>query len=151
MLIGLLKVQLKQIRYLKNMKKCPFCSLDRRKIIERNNAYLTYNKAPYHNDHVLICTRRHVEHFLDLNENEIDDINFLLREGIKILSNLGYKDYSILLRDGENTQKSIDHIHYHIIPRISVIAEGSNNSIDRRLLTEDEIEQEIIRLKSAIG
>ena len=78
---------------LKEMHNCPFCDLTKReKILENENAFLTYSLAPYHPDHLLICTKRHLENLLDLTDREVQDIDSLQKKGFKILHNLGYKN-----------------------------------------------------------
>ncbi len=63
--------------FLTTLKTCPFCELSQRILLENNSAYLTYSLAPYHPDHLLVVPKRHVEHILDLTDDEIKDIDAL--------------------------------------------------------------------------
>lgn len=102
---------------LKNAKKCPFCSPEKgRVIIQNSKAYLTYAVAPYHNDHLMVIPKRHVEKLLELTTLEIKDLDTMVRKALKILKNLGYKNLSILIRQGEKSGRTVSHIHYNIIP-----------------------------------
>jgi len=96
---------------------------------------------------LLICTKRHIEHILDITDQELQDINSLQKEGLRILKNLGYKNFSFLLREGMNSGKTISHLHYHIIPEVTITAPDYGN-INRMVLGNTEIEALILRLKS---
>jgi diadenosine tetraphosphate (Ap4A) HIT family hydrolase len=123
--------------YLKNLSKCPFCDCADRTVRENSNAYLTYSLAPYHKHHLLVLPRRHVESFLTLTEEELDGIESLLRSGAKLLSFLGYEDYSILVRNGDESGKSVKHLHYHIVPHVH-IGNIDYGGEERRIMTKEE-------------
>ncbi len=122
-------------------RSCPFCDFGKNRIITKMGvAQLTYSLAPYCENHLLVTPKRHIESFEDLTEEEKKDIDSMLSKGIKFLKTLGHTDYSILLRNGNKTGKTVAHLHYHIIPSIQV---GSldNNDIKRELITEEEIDK----------
>jgi diadenosine tetraphosphate (Ap4A) HIT family hydrolase len=102
--------------YLKKLKICPFCESKDRVLLENKYAYLTYAKAPYHKHHLLVTPKRHVESLFDISKNEQKDIDELLKTGTKILKKLKYNNFTILVREGDNSNKSIKHLHYHLIP-----------------------------------
>ncbi len=102
--------------YLKKMTKCPFCDAENRFFISKSHAYLTYAKSPYHPNHLLVVPKRHVISFFDLNKEEMKDVEQLIKAGSKILKKLKYTNFTILVREGTNTNKSIKHLHYHLIP-----------------------------------
>ena len=54
-----------------------------------------------------------------------------------------------MVREGKSTGKSIEHLHYHIIPDITLGA-GDHSGADRMVLNQEEINNLINRLKSAI-
>lgn len=133
--------------FLKEVKVCQFCDFNVNKMIKKDeNAFLTYPIAPYCKHHLLVIPNRHVEHFEDLNKKEKESIDNLLGSGIKLLRILGHEGYSVLLRSGNNVGKSISHLHYHIIPSMDF---GIPNSIDRNIMTEEEIYQFIEIFKKA--
>jgi diadenosine tetraphosphate (Ap4A) HIT family hydrolase len=118
---------------------CPFCGdVSDRVIVKGKNSFLTYALAPYIKHHLLIVPDRHIEDYEDINEEESKDMEYLLQVGIKLIKKLGHKNYVILLRNGENIGKTIKHLHYHIIPSTEVESVGGN-SIERKILTEEEI------------
>lgn len=102
--------------YLQKLEICPFCESDGRSFIDKKSACLTYAKAPYHPDHLLVIPKRHVVSLFDLTEEEESDINELIELGSEILKKLEYVNFTILVREGSNANKSIPHLHYHLIP-----------------------------------
>ncbi|MDD3662311.1 MAG: HIT domain-containing protein [Candidatus Pacebacteria bacterium] len=126
---------------LETERNCPFCEFGNHNVIKKiREAVLTYALAPYCKHHLLVTTGRHIESFEDLTSDEKKDIDDILLEGVKFLKALGHESYSILLRNGKKAGKTIEHLHYHIIPSTEV-GSLSNNNIDRELMTEEEIDK----------
>jgi diadenosine tetraphosphate (Ap4A) HIT family hydrolase len=133
--------------FLKDVKVCQFCDFNLDKMIKKDeNAFLTYSIAPYGKHHLLVIPNRHVEHFEDLNKEEKESIDNLLNSGIKLLRVLGHDGYNILLRSGNNSGKSVNHLHYHLIPSIEI---GIQNSHEREIMTIEEINKFIEDFKEA--
>ncbi len=132
-------------------RTCPFCSIKPdEKFLENESAFLTYALAPYHKDHLLVVTKRHFDQLLDATPEEAKDIDELESKGIKILHNLGYKNISIIVREGEDTGKSVEHIHYHIIPDTR-IGDLDHDNDARPILSSEEIEALGKRIRSVIS
>jgi len=129
---------MKYIDFLKSIKSCPFCDFEKIKIIENENAFLTCPAAPYHPDHLLVVPKRHVVHILDLNDNETKDIDMLIKQGLKILTKLGYINMCVLVKEGDTREKSIEHTHYHLIPDI-ILGDSNHTGSDRVVMTDLEI------------
>jgi len=102
--------------FLKVPRPCPFCSLKEGIIAENAHAYLTYALAPYHPDHLLIIPKRHILNLLDVSAAEEDDIYELVRTALRALHASGYVDVSVLVREGDNSMKTVEHMHYNVIP-----------------------------------
>ncbi len=134
---------------LKNLKTCPFCPDNRSIFIDRETAFLTYSLAPYHPDHLMVVPKRHIEHLLDVSDSEMRDIDILQKDGLKILQNLGYENISFLVREGDESGKSIKHLHYHIIPDIT-LGDQDHTGADREVLSDGEVEMLISRLQTVI-
>ncbi len=131
--------------YLKNIQRdkthCPFCSDISERIINKNEyAFLTYAVAPYHKHHLLVIPFRHTKSFLDLSKQEVHYIDDLLRESAELLHDLGYKNSSILMRDNNTKNKSIDHLHYHIMPDVR-LGDLDHNNKARKMMTGSEIKK----------
>lgn len=102
--------------YLKKLKICPFCNAENRVLASNKNAYLTYAKAPYHKHHLLVIPKKHIESFFDISASENKDIDELIKVGTKVLKKLKYDNFTILVREGDDSNKSIKHVHYHLVP-----------------------------------
>lgn len=136
---------------LEQNRPCPFCDLTLNEtILENETAFLTYALAPYHVDHLLVCTKRHVEHILNLSSEEVCDIDDLQKRGFTALANMGYKNVSLLVRDGDNIGKSVKHIHYHLIPEVSLGAQDHAGA-DRPVLSKEECDLLVKRFNEVIA
>lgn len=131
--------------FLKQRRPCPFCNADSEIIATGNHAYVTYSLAPYHKDHLLFIPHRHIENYDDLTEDEEREIQKLVRKGVKILEKRGHNSWSLLLRQGNASDKSIPHLHYHLIPTIPVTGVGITRETRQVLSTEEsgELRQEL--------
>lgn len=103
--------------FLKKTTRCPFCRPDQRVFAKNGRAYLTYSIAPYAEYHLLVIPKRHVVSFSDLTVGESRDVQAMVSAGIGVLNAKGIEDYTILVRNGKNTGKSVEHLHYHLIPK----------------------------------
>lgn len=135
--------------YLKYTKSCPFCNSSTSRIIENSSAFLTYSIAPYHPDHLLVIPKRHVEHILDLTDLEIKDIDILEKKGLNILKKLGYINMCILVKEGDQIEKSVAHTHYHLITDV-LLGDSNHIGVDREVLTEQEIHDLVSRINSVV-
>ncbi|MFX0028782.1 MAG: HIT domain-containing protein [Promethearchaeota archaeon] len=88
------------------------------KVYEDNLCFIVLNLYPYNPAHLMIVTQRHITKFLDLTKEELLHINRAI-QGIQLLLNDLYnpKGYNIGFNQGRNAGGSIDHLHFHLIPR----------------------------------
>lgn len=141
---------MKYTELLAQIRECPFCTIaPEQKIAETENVFLTFALAPYHPDHLLVCPKRHTEHLGEVTDKEVSEVDILQKKGFNILQKLGYKNISFLVREGDNTRKSIGHVHYHIVPDIA-LGTMTHGGFEREVLSKEEISKMISRLKSAI-
>ena len=105
-------------RICKSLDKCPFCDLREKYIIfEIKNTVLTVNLFPYVDGHLLIVPRKHFVSLSELSESDWLAVAELLRRADFLLKEvLGIKGYNFILREGEHGGKSLEHLHFHIIP-----------------------------------
>ena len=128
--------------FLATINKCPFCEGKNRTIVDAPTAYLTYALAPYHKHHLLILPKRHVERLQDLTDQEQKDIEQLERQGMTLLKKLGYKSIALLMREGEvSANKSVAHVHYHLIPEVRVGNLDEDSGLERKVLSDEEVQQ----------
>ena len=88
------------------------------KVYEDNICFILLNLYPYNPAHLLIVTQRHLTKFLDLTKEEILHINRAI-QGIQLLLDELYspKGYNIGINQGRDAGGSIEHLHFHLIPR----------------------------------
>ncbi len=109
-------------KYLKTLKKCPFCELEKDEILKQNKyAILTLAKAPYIKNHLLVIPKRHVLTFGSLKKREKLAILKMTAYGMKKLKKKE-TNINVLYREGNKKiiRKSINHMHIHIIPNMPI-------------------------------
>ncbi len=113
--------------FLKGCKVCPFCDLKSNEIIKKNKfAILTLAQAPYCKDHLLVTCKHHNLKLTSMSASEKKAVDDLINYGIKLLHSK-YKNVTILYREGnlKEVGKSVEHLHYHLIPEVQVGVVGS--------------------------
>ncbi|MFX1345556.1 MAG: HIT family protein [Promethearchaeota archaeon] len=88
------------------------------KVYEDDLCFIILNLYPYNPAHLMIVTQRHITKFLDLTKEELLHITRAI-QGIQLLLNDLYspKGYNIGINQGRNAGGSIEHLHFHLIPR----------------------------------
>tara|TARA_B110000438_G_scaffold273670_1_gene293226 strand:+ start:1030 stop:1350 length:321 start_codon:yes stop_codon:yes gene_type:complete len=74
---------------------------------------------PVTKHHTLIITNRHVSDYFELTEIEIKDLNEILKDQKKQLSELDKEisGFNVGVNIGKDAGQSIMHCHIHLIPR----------------------------------
>ena len=105
-------------RICKNLDKCPFCDLREKYIIsETGGMVLSVDLFPYVDGHLLIIPRKHLISLNELgNENWLAVAKLLRKADLLLKETLGIKSYNLILREGKHGGKSLEHLHFHIIP-----------------------------------
>ena len=105
------------------MTSCVFCDIISRKIpgkiIFENKKTLAFlsNKADV-SGLILIIQKDHCTNLNDItDENFIELQRTLLKINNHIINTCGYTGVNILMASGESAGQSIQHIHFHLIPR----------------------------------
>ncbi|NQT77358.1 MAG: HIT domain-containing protein [Bacteroidetes bacterium] len=100
---------------------CPFCIVHKtEKVLHENElAFAILDKHPVTAGHTLVIPRRHVTNYFELSQYELvachDLIKFIersLQEEDKTIDG-----FNIGLNNGEVAGQTIDHLHFHLIPR----------------------------------
>ncbi|MFW6143390.1 MAG: HIT family protein, partial [Patescibacteria group bacterium] len=101
-----------------SVDKCPFCDLKEKYIVTQDNdVVLTANLFPYVDYHLLIIPRKHVLLLSELSENDWLAVRRLAELGRKLLEAVTNNDaYTFVLREGNNKKKTVQHLHFHLIP-----------------------------------
>ena len=96
-----------------NKKNCKVVSSTKHFFIIRDTAY------PVTKHHTLIITNRHVSDYFDLDKEEINDLDEILKNQKKELKKLDKEisAFNIGVNIGKDAGQSIMHCHIHLIPR----------------------------------
>lgn len=107
------------LAHIREDNTCPFCQEKHPHMIHENeHMFIIPARAPYVADHLLIVPKRHVILLQELNHQEL----ISLHELVDIRTNklhTKHEAVNLLLRDGladKKSQKSINHLHFHLIP-----------------------------------
>ncbi|HMS91081.1 MAG TPA: HIT domain-containing protein [Candidatus Absconditabacterales bacterium] len=122
---------MKYLTVLKKLEKkhvCPFCHEKEENILQVGKYfYVIPARVPYTKDHILIIPKRHVNLLITLSHKELKEMHEMVDIRTKKL-HTKHKDISLLLRDGLvsdlNISKSVNHLHFHLLPDIGVHLEG---------------------------
>ena len=132
---------------------CPFCrEKAEHKIHEDNFMYIIPARAPYVSDHLLIIPRRHVTFLQELSHKELEALHLLVDTRAKKL-HLKHSAVNLLLRDGlvgGASGKSVNHLHFHLIPDCPIGAE-ENNSPEREFLEDQAYTSLVEEIKQTYG
>jgi len=88
------------------------------KIYEDDICFVSLNLYPYNPAHLLVITKKHIIEFTELKKNEIIHISRVI-QGLQMMLNDLYlpKGYNIGLNQGKISGGSIEHLHFHVVPR----------------------------------
>ena len=102
---------------LKN-KPCPFCNLEREKILESELSFAIYDGFPVNEGHALIIPKRHTANYFDLSLEEQKDCIELLNR-VKGIVEEKYKPsgFNVGININEAAGQTVSHVHIHLIPR----------------------------------
>jgi len=101
------------------MNRCPFCSVDKTRIILENNTVMVIRDAfPVSPGHALIIPKRHIASFFETNEEERKAMLEALDQAKEIFDReLKPDGYNIGINEGLTAGQTIMHLHIHLIPR----------------------------------
>ena len=101
-------------------EQCLFCNKSKQKIIYSSKfLFVVRDSYPVTKLHTLVIPHRHVSNFFDLNDEELDDLNKVLKQQRKSLLNLDKEitGFNVGVNAGKDAGQSIMHCHVHVIPR----------------------------------
>ena len=99
-------------------KPCPFCNLEREKILETEMSYAIYDGFPVNEGHALIIPKRHTANYFDLSLEEQKDCIELLNRVKGILQEKYNPDgFNVGININEAAGQTVPHVHVHLIPR----------------------------------
>ena len=102
-------------------KDCIFCNKSNCKIILSTNYFFVIRDTAYPvtKNHTLIITNRHVSNYFDLNNEELNELNRILKIQKNELTSLDntITGFNVGVNIGKDAGQSIMHCHIHLIPR----------------------------------
>ena len=100
---------------------CIFCNKTNCKVISSTKHFFIIRDTAYPvtKYHTLIITNRHIGDFFDLTEDEMSDLDKVLKEQKKELKKLDKEisAFNVGVNIGKDAGQSIMHCHIHLIPR----------------------------------
>jgi len=107
---------------------CPFCNPDviRKQIFGETKQFrFFYSHKPVLPGHALIVPKRHIETILDMNENELAELGPLMQKlSIALMKAYSCDGIDMSLQNGATAGASVEHIHWHLVPRKAGDIEG---------------------------
>lgn len=120
--------RMKYVRKLIKPEGCVFCTAAKSEesfetlcVFKTKYSMVVLNKFPYNSGHLLVLPLRHCGNLLKLSEDEFTDLQELVRETMRVLTEV-YEPGGINLglNHGAVAGAGIpEHLHYHLIPRWS--------------------------------
>ncbi len=105
------------------MENCIFCALAEKRlkpwlVLESDNclAFLDSNPvAPYH---TLVIPKAHFDNMLDVPVPVLQDVTELIHQVCQLYTQkLGIDSYQIFNNSGPHSAQTVNHLHFHILPR----------------------------------
>ena len=145
------------VKYKKDPNQCIFCAIAQKipgieawEVFRDEYIMVLLNRFPYNPGHVLIAPIEHYTLFEKIPTEVAFHLTILLQRGIELLKHTHHPTaFNIGLNLGKNAGGSIDHIHWHIVPRYS----GDLNFmeiLETRVLVET-LEQTLNKLRQNVN
>ena len=102
---------------------CIFCniiegSIPSKKVYEDENILAILDISQATEGHTLVLPKKHYDNILDIDKDTLSSLIEVVRSlSIKIVNNTGALGCNILNNCGEVSGQTVNHIHFHIIPR----------------------------------
>jgi len=117
-----------------NTIECLFCDYDnpeRNTVIDQNQlVYARVDNFPVSLGHIEVVPRRHVESMFELTDEEILAVHGMLKVVKSSIDLEHHPDaYNLGLNDGRAAGRTIDHCHFHLIPRYAGDVENPRGGI----------------------
>ena len=104
-----------------NTEDCIFCNKINCRVISSTKHFFIIRDTAYPvtKHHTLIITNRHVDDYFDLNKEEINDLDEILKNQKRELKQLDKEisAFNIGVNIGRDAGQSIMHCHIQLIPR----------------------------------
>ena len=102
------------------LSKCVFCEVNKNLIVNSSDLFYVIRDAyPVTYLHTLIISKRHVETYFDLNDEELSELPSIIKAERQALLEIdkSIKAFNIGMNSGAEAGQTIFHFHVHLIPR----------------------------------
>lgn len=104
------------------MKDCVFCNIVNKNlksniVHENEGAIVIMSENPEVEGHMLVFAKKHFSTLEKADKNSWYYIGEILKKLGKRLKSKGYDGYNLLSANGVSAGQSVQHFHFHIIPR----------------------------------
>lgn len=97
---------------------CPFCNLEKEKIMESKLSFAIYDGFPVNEGHSLIIPKRHTANYFDLSlEEQTDCFELLNRVKVILQERYNPNGFNVGININEAAGQTVSHVHIHLIPR----------------------------------
>jgi histidine triad (HIT) family protein len=139
---------------------CAFCDpvvLKNQKFYEDDLVLALYTHKPIFPGHCLIISKRHVERFETLTDDEITQIGRVVKKVNQAVEKVfKTSSYLLLQKNGREVGQSVPHVHFHYVPRVA--GDGSSIKFILKMyianvkwpISQDEMHETVERLRQAI-
>ena len=88
------------------------------KVYQDDICFIVLNLYPYNPAHLMVVPLKHITKYTELTKKEIIHTSRVL-QGIQLMVNEIYKPsgYNIGINQGRQAGGSIEHLHFHFVPR----------------------------------
>jgi diadenosine tetraphosphate (Ap4A) HIT family hydrolase len=102
------------------LSKCVFCEVDKNLLVNSSDLfYVIRDTYPVTYLHTLIISKRHVETYFALNDEELSELPSVIKAERQSLIEIdkSIKAFNIGMNSGAEAGQTIFHFHVHLIPR----------------------------------
>src|SRR5690554_1451008 len=105
------------------MEECIFCKIVRgeipsKKIYEDENVYAFLDINPKSKGHTLVIPKKHSANIFEIEEDDLENIIKVVQQlAVHIKEKLDPEGMQIRQNNGEIAGQSVNHLHFHIIPK----------------------------------
>lgn len=86
--------------------------------MENESAFAVFDAFPVNPGHTLIISKRHIESFFELTEQEMTDSILLLNKAKEeVQKRFNPAGFNIGVNIGSSAGQTVPHVHVHLIPR----------------------------------
>ena len=122
-----------------NENNCVFCKIisgefSSTTVYEDDNFKAIFDISPASKGHTLVLAKKHVENIFDLDETiAANGLSVISKIATALKDSLSCDGINIIQNNGEAAGQTVNHLHFHIIPRYNnddVILPWKNNSYE---------------------